>query len=192
MTKDLYSALLRKIADFIENLYGLSTTGSEALPTPPEGVSPARHLAAYLALSSVTCWTYEAPDNTDPSKTVPLFVTKPQKTETVGCFKCFKSKEWMKDVPELTKLYARAMRDDHGWLRRHQISPTPWNLQVGSNSKIGFMLKLAGEFAAHQEIFLKAPSSLVEPDLSEYNFATAYSLAPAAFGVTPVSSQSLA
>lgn len=184
--KDIYSALLRRLISFLEQLYGL-TTGSNAIhASPPEGVSPARHLASYLALSGISCWLYTVPDRSGNGD-ITFFVCKPQKPDTSSCFKAFPMKEWMKDVPTLTKLYAKANRDDTGYFRSKGLKPIPWTSQVANPSLHAQALQIAGDVALNQNVTLGEPAATQEPDVTSYDLFTLYGAMPATGPLPPFS-----
>lgn len=185
-----YPGLLKKAASFLEAQYGLTISGNhDFLPSAPDGATIARHFAAYLALSGVTSWHYSIQDQIT-GEPVPLLITKPQKSDTVNGFRAIAFKPWMKDVPELNKLFLKSLRNPASYFRQNNYSATPWFKQVESGVQtFRGVLELAGELAAHEDIYLKSPEpQILEPDTSDFDLFAAYRNASAETAASGLSS----
>lgn len=154
--RNLYSALLKNAANFLEAQYGLTTGANLSyIPPPPDGGSIARHFAAYLALSNVTSWIYEFPDE-KTREPVRVLITKPQKSDTVQGFRAITLRPWMKDVPELNKQFIKYLRNPSSFYFTEGFTVDPWfkQLQTGVAS-FQRMLENAGILAARADVSLQ-------------------------------------
>lgn len=175
--RELYTEILKQVIFFLECKYGLRSPPSTpglVIPAARDKVSIAHHFAAYLAISQVTATIWKIPNE----ETEILLPSPARGGSDVKTFKGVLLAPWMREIPNLTKQYIRAMRDKGSWCGINNIRPISWLSQIVSSTPVDEFLKavsVAEDVAEFQTIELQpmqTPPS--KEEVEKYNLLQIY------------------